>query len=84
MYLNFKGVKFLEFVVSIIFLQTIVHIIQSSVEIFVMYFVFNNPISTNNFWTFALTIMIIGYQGMFAGKFELEIIFLYYIINTVT
>lgn len=73
MYLHFKGVKFLEFVVSIIFLQTIVHIIQSSIEIFIMYFVFNNPISTDNFWTFALTIMVIGYQGMFAGKFELAI-----------
>jgi len=70
MYLNFKGVKFLEFVVSIIFLQTIVHIIQSSIEIFIMYFMFNNPISLDNFWTFAMTIMIIGYQGMFAGKFE--------------
>ncbi|CAI6345583.1 unnamed protein product [Macrosiphum euphorbiae] len=61
------GVQFLEFVVSIIFLQTIVHIIQSSIEIFIMYFVFNNPISPDNFWTFAITIMIIGYQGMFAG-----------------
>ncbi|KAF0762245.1 ABC transporter G family member 23-like [Aphis craccivora] len=61
------GVKFLEFVVSIIFLQTIVHIIQSSIEIFIMYFMFNNPISLDNFWTFAMTIMIIGYQGMFAG-----------------
>ncbi|XP_025200889.1 LOW QUALITY PROTEIN: ABC transporter G family member 23-like [Melanaphis sacchari] len=61
------GVKFLEFFVSVIFLQTIVHIIQSSIEIFFMYFVFNNPISLDNFWTFAMTIMIIGYQGMFAG-----------------
>jgi len=83
MYLNFKGVKFLEFVVSIIFLQTIVHIIQSSIEIFIMYFVFNNPISPDNFWTFAITIMIIGYQGMFAGKFEEALIFLYYIIDKV-
>jgi len=83
MYLNFKGVQFLEFVVSIIFLQTIVHIIQSSIEIFIMYFVFNNPISHDNFWTFAITIMIIGYQGMFAGKFEKALIFLYYIIDKV-
>jgi len=56
--------------VSVVFLQTMVHIIQSSIEIFIMYFVFNNPISSDNFWTFAMTIMIIGYQGMFAGKFE--------------
>lgn len=68
MFLNFKGVKFLEFVVSVIFLQTIVHIIQSSIEIFIMYYVFNNPIALENFWTFAMTIMIIGYQGMFAGN----------------
>jgi hypothetical protein len=63
-----KGVKFSEFVVSVIFLQTTVHIIQSSIEICIMYFLFNNPISTDNFWTFALSIMVIGYQGMFAGK----------------
>ncbi|XP_025415786.1 LOW QUALITY PROTEIN: ABC transporter G family member 20-like [Sipha flava] len=61
------GVKFSEFVVSVIFLQTTVHIIQSSIEICIMYFLFNNPISTDNFWTFALSIMVIGYQGMFAG-----------------
>lgn len=70
MYTNIIGVKFSEFVVSVIFLQTIVHIIQSSIEIFIMYYVFNNPISTDNFWTFAMTMMIIGYQGMFAGKFK--------------
>ncbi|XP_015371211.1 PREDICTED: ABC transporter G family member 23-like [Diuraphis noxia] len=61
------GVKFFEYVVSVVFLQTMVHIIQSSIEIFIMYFVFNNPISSNNFWIFAMAIMIIGYQGMFAG-----------------
>jgi len=49
-----------------------------------MYFVFNNPISPDNFWTFAITIMIIGYQGMFAGKFEEALIFSYYIIDKVT
>lgn len=53
---------------SVIFLQTIVHIIQSSIEIFIMYFVFDNSISMDNFWIFVVTMMIIGYQGMFAGK----------------
>lgn len=53
---------------SIILLQTVVHVIQSAIEIFIMYFVFDNPISTDNFWTFAATMMLIGYQGMFAGK----------------
>lgn len=53
---------------SIVFLQTIVHIVQSSIEIFIIFFVFKNPISLDNLWTFSMTMMIIGYQGMFAGK----------------
>lgn len=60
--------QFSEFVVAVIFLQTIVHVIQSSIAIYIMYYVFNNPISLDTFWTFAVTMMIIGYQGMFAGK----------------
>jgi len=67
----FKGVKFSELVMSVIFLQTIVHVIQTSIEIFIMYYVFNNPISMDNFWTFVIIMMIIGYQGMFAGKFKI-------------
>lgn len=67
--MTFKGVKFSEFVISVIFLQTIVHIIQTSIEIVIMYFVFDNPISMDTFWMFAMTMMIIGYQGIFAGRF---------------
>ncbi|XP_050542636.1 ABC transporter G family member 20-like isoform X2 [Daktulosphaira vitifoliae] len=61
------GVTFMELVFSVMFLITIVHIIQSLIAMSIMFFVFDNPILMENFWSVAMIVMLTGYQGMFAG-----------------
>lgn len=57
----------MELVLSVVFLMTIVHIVQSLIAMSIMFFVFGNPILMENFWLVAAIIMLTGYQGMFAG-----------------
>ncbi|XP_029343800.1 ABC transporter G family member 23-like isoform X2 [Acyrthosiphon pisum] len=62
------GITILEVVISIMCIQTVIHIIQTISVMFVTYFVFLNPIEiTNGLFAFVFIIFLTGWLGLLYG-----------------
>ncbi len=62
------GVSTIEMVMSLIFIQLVVHILQTAIVMSVLYLVYNNPMEGSLFTLCAL-MLITGTSGMFYGNF---------------
>lgn len=64
------GITILEVVISIMCIQTVIHIIQTISVMFVTYFVFLNPIEiTNGLFAFVFIILLTGWLGLLYGMY---------------
>jgi len=64
------GITILEVVISIMCIQTVIHIIQTISVMFVTYFVFLNPIEiTNGLFAFSFIILLTGWLGLLYGMY---------------
>ncbi|VVC43842.1 ABC transporter-like,P-loop containing nucleoside triphosphate hydrolase,AAA+ ATPase domain,ABC [Cinara cedri] len=62
------GITILEVVISILFIQTVIHFIQTISVMFITYFVFNNPVEiTNGSFAFVFIIFLNGWLGLLFG-----------------
>lgn len=70
------GITILDVIISITFIQTTIHLIQTISVMFVTYFVFQNPIEiTNGLFAFTFIIFLTGWLGLLYG--------MYFILNTI-
>lgn len=64
------GITILEVVISISFIQTVIHFIQTTSVMFITYYVFKNPIEiTNGLFAFVLIIFLNGWLGLLYGTY---------------
>jgi len=72
----FIGITILEVVISIMCIQTVIHIIQTISVMFVTYFVFLNPIEiTNGLFAVIFIIFLTGWLGLLYGMYFIYFIF---------
>lgn len=70
------GITILDVVISITFIQTAVHMIQTFSVILVTYFVFKNPIEiTNGLFAFTFIIFLTGWLGLLFGMYLFNLMF---------
>jgi len=64
------GITILEVVISIMCIQTVIHIIQTISVMFITYFVFLNPIEvTNGLLAFVFIVFLTGWLGLLYGMY---------------
>ena len=63
------GVTMIEMMASVVVIQVVVHIIQTSLVMIVMYWVFDNPFE-GSLTTLSILMMVTGFAGMFFGKLK--------------
>lgn len=69
-YTFFIGITILDVIISITFIQTVIHLIQTISVMFVTYFIFKNPIEiTNGLFAFTFIIFLTGWLGLLYGMY---------------
>lgn len=64
------GITILDVIISITFIQTIIHLVQTISVMFVTYFIFKNPIEiTNGLFAFTFIIFLTGWLGLLYGMY---------------
>lgn len=64
------GITILDVIISITFIQTAIHLIQTISVMFVTYFIFKNPIEiTNGLFAFTCIIFLTGWLGLLYGMY---------------
>lgn len=61
----------IEMMLSIIVIQMVVHIIQTTLVMIVMYYGFDNPLQ-GSLVTLSILMMITGFSGMFFGNYHIQ------------
>lgn len=76
------GITILEVVISVMCLQTVIHVFQTISLVFVTYVVFKNPVEiTSGLFAFVLIIFLNGWLGLLCGRYLLYLIWIDIIIS---